>query len=213
MPGNVPVTGDIIQVRVTCSEGNQISQNVLHYLLTVTGGGGMTQLQIATAFQNVVSPTYRQMMPATAFFEGVRVQNLSPPMAVAAETNLHNAGTATGNGMPRQASALIRTHTEFAGKKNRGRVYVGLLSSVFLDPGGILNGAGFALVSNLATLIGPTVPLAFGGQTVNLALGVRHPNLPAPPGTPSLTLVSSVEPTAFLATQRRRGDFGRTNVP
>ena len=113
MPGNVPVLNDIVQIRVTCSEGNQISQNVLHYLVGGVTGGGLTQLQMATAFQNVVSPSYRQLMPVTAFFEGVSVQNLSPPMAVAASTNLTRPCTRNSSTITSCITMVLRRKERF----------------------------------------------------------------------------------------------------
>ena len=213
MPGTTPGLGDVIQARVGCVEGTQLSLNVLHYRVTNLVGLGLSCVQLATQLVARFGPLYRPWMPITAFFESVSVQNVSPPASVAFEVGAHQAGTAIGNGMARQVSGLISHTTQAAGRDQRGRSYIGLGSSTWMDPGGILSGGGFATLAAVAAGLGPTFNLTFGGATTSLQLVIRHPNNPGPPPLVSATDVFQVTASAFLATQRRRGDFGRPNLP
>jgi hypothetical protein len=144
----------------------------------------------------------------------VTFQNLTPPMTVAFRQTAASSGTAIGNLTPRQVSCLIGTQTAIAGRANRGRVYIPFPSDTFVSAAGELTGAGFAILVNIASALGPAVTLTFGGATTNMALTVRHPDVAVPvPHTPSTTDVVSMVPAALLATQRRRGDYGRSNRP
>lgn len=213
MPGTTPMVGDFLQVRVNCSAGAQLSQNVLHYTVNSVNGGGLTLQQLATTIASSVGPLYRAWMATTATFDGLTVQNLTPPSTdPATSTGSTGAGTATGNLAPRQASGLIRFITGFGGRGNRGRAYIGLIAGSFIDTTGELTGGGAAVLLNVANGLGPLIAPTVGAVTTVLRLMVRHPDVIGPPRTPTGTPVTSVLATALIATQRRRGDFGATNL-
>ncbi len=212
MPGNTPQIGDILQIRVNCHAGQQLSQNVLHYRVRSVGGGGLTLLQIATTFRDRVSVTYRVWMPIAATFQGVTVQNLTPPRTDPVVGFSNAAGTSAGDLLPKQVSGLIRLVTGLGGRANRGRVYPGLMSSSYADASGELNGGGLASLQNIADALGPAFVLSVLTVTTELLLLVRHPDLALPaPHTPTGTEVVSVGAQSGIATQRRRGDYGRPN--
>jgi hypothetical protein len=211
MAGIVPIVGDFLQIRVNCQAASQLSQNVLHYRVASTGGGGHTLQQLADGFRAQIDNQYRAWMPATATFNGCTVQNLSPPrtnpfQSVAAAA----AGTSAGDLAPRQASGLISTRTALGGRANHGRIYVGFLSSTFVDADGELDAGGLAVLVGVAGALGPTVTITTGPLSDQLQLVVRHPDAGAPP-TPQGTDIVAIQAQLLIATQRRRGDYGRQN--
>lgn len=212
MPGTTPQIGDILQIRVNCHAGQQLSQNVLHYKVRSTGGGGLTLLGIATSFRDRVSVTYRVWMPIAATFQGCTVQNMTPPKTDPVVGFSAAAGTSAGDLLPKQVSGLIRLTTGLGGRPNRGRVYPGLMSSSYADASGELNGGGLASLQNLADAIGPAFVLNILTVTTELVLLVRHPDVDVPVAhTPVGTEVIACGAQSGIATQRRRGDYGRPN--
>lgn len=212
MPGTTPIVGDFLQVRVDCQANDQLSQNVLHYAVTATGGGGLSLQFIANVFGATLAAAYRNWLPGAASFSQITVQNLSPPQTnPATSAAVGGAGLVLGNLQPRQASGLLRFHTDLGGRANRGRAYIGFIAGSSVDVNGELNGAGTALLVAVGNAIGPFPNIILGGASTSLRLQIRHPNLPGPPPTPTGTPVNSIQATALIATQRRRGDFGASN--
>jgi len=213
MPGTTPIVGDLLQIRVSCRAAEQLSLNVLHYAVEAVVGGGLTLLQLADTFSTSVSGQYRNWMPVSAAYEGVTVQNVTPPITDPRESALGaGAGTSPGKLLPRQASGLISTLTGFGGRPNRGRVYVGLLVDSLTDANGNLLGAGTAQLQTLADALGPLKVLTVGGTSTSLRLTVRHPNTLPPVVQPQFTPVTALVAQGKIATQRRRGDYGSPNV-
>jgi hypothetical protein len=211
MPGVTPIVNDILQNRVDCRAGNQLSQNVLHYRVIGVVGGGLSLQQMATQAVAALGTVYRPWMPILAVFDQVSFQNLMPPATVPFVTGSGLAGTAIGNLVPKQVSGLIHSSTGLAGRSQRGRNYIGFLSDTFTTGAGELSGAGFALLTNIAAAIGPFVTYTLGALSTTLQLIVRHPDLLGPPILPNGTNCISYSAESGLATQRRRGDFGRSN--
>jgi len=211
MPGTIPTVGDFIQVRANCRAASQLSQNVLHYRVTLVVAGGLSCQQLADRIFSTWDGVYRPWMPITAQWNSVSVQNITPP-----KTNTFNstaaalAGTAIGDLVPRQASGLIGTRTELGGRANHGRVYVGFITSSHINADGELTGVGTAALQNIADQLGPTPTFTVGGVSTSLRLVVRHPDAGAPL-TPQGTDVIGLGARSAVATQRRRGDFGRPN--
>jgi hypothetical protein len=214
MPGTTPIVNDLLEIRTECFHVDQASINVLHYVVTATAGGGLTVTQIAAAFDGRVGLPYQAWFPAAVFFEKVSCKNLSPPATLAAEFVAHAPGTAVGGVEPGQVSGLITKKTGLAGVRQRGRIYVGFVSTNSVDTAGNLTGGGLAVLTSIRDAIGPNITLVNGAATVTLALAIVHgPDKNGNPPPTQLTLVTTLTPSAFLATQRRRGNYGRRNLP
>ncbi len=212
MAGATPIPGDIVQMRVQCSANFQISLNVLHYQVLGVVGGGITLSQMATAMVAILAPVYRPLMPITAQMDHIEFKNLMFPETVAYRAVANLAGTALGDLVPTQVSCLIGWQTALAGRANRGRNYIGLISETFTDTNGQFDGAGFALLTNIAAALGPNIFPTAAGASTNCKLVVRHANLPGPPPVPIGTQVVAAVPSTRFATQRRRGDYGARNL-
>lgn len=213
MPGLLPVPGDFLEARVLCQAANQLSENVLHYRVVSTAvAGGLSLQDIATGLGLRLVAPYRAWMPVTASFNAVFVQNLTAPRTNPLESiGAFGAGTALGVLVPRQASALIKKETSLGGHANRGRMYIGFIASSSITPASELDGGGLALLVGIAEAVGPLIVLLIGASGVTLQLVVRHPDLPGPPRVPQGVDVSSLQPQILIATQKRRGDYGKGN--
>lgn len=212
MPGTTPVVNDLLQLRVNCQAASQLSQNVTHWVVTSTVGGGMSLGQLADAMFIHFRDVYKAWMPVTAFYNGVSLQNVTPPRTDPFEgAGAAGAGGAIGNLEPRQASGLIRTLTGLGGRANRGRIYIGFLASSSVDASGELDAGGFALITGIANAYGPSITYTLGPLQTQVQLTVRHPDTLPPARVPVFTQVTSIQPQLLIATQRRRGDYGRQN--
>lgn len=213
MPGLNPVIGDFIEARVHCNAAFQLSLNVLHYELTAQIGGPLTLQQMCTAFSTAIGPAFRAWMPAAATYSFVSFQNLTPPKSVTVQSAVGSGpGTAAGNLVPRQVSGLARYRTDFAGRSQRGRNYIGFPTDGNITADGELSAAGIAALLAVIASYGRVVNLTVGVITTSMILAIRHKDIPGPPPVPSWTQVTATAAGVLLATQRRRGDYGRPNI-
>jgi len=213
VPGLNPIIGDFIEARVHCNSDFQLSLNVLHYELTAQIGGALTLGQMCTAFSAAIAPALKAWMPAAATYSFMTLQNLSPPKSVAVLSSVGSGvGTAAGNLVPRQVSGLARYRTDFAGRSNLGRSYIGFVADSSITPNGELTAGGITLLQAVMASYGRILNLTQGAVTTSMILSIRHPDNPGPPPTPRWTQVTATAASVLLATQRRRGDYGRPNI-
>lgn len=212
MPGLTPALNDILQLRVESRMGNQISLNVLHYRVILVAPAPQTLQQLVTGMATKMQAAYANWMPTTATIDQFILQNMTPPVSVAAVQSVVLPGAGGTNGVPRQVSGLISSTTNFAGRNQRGRTYVGFPSAAWIDANGELTGAGLAKLVSVRDAIGPAMNIINGANVTGMELVIRHPNNPGPPETTSATTVVQMLASTGLATQKRRGDFGRINV-
>jgi len=215
MPGVRPVPDDILEVRTVCSNADQISLNVYHYRVTFVAGPspGCTLTQIAAALSNIFAPGYQLIMPPSCAYRGTGVKNLSPPPTQeAVSTAGAGPGVAAGTEIPQQVSYLVNFKTDFSGRGYRGRVYPGFVSSNFVNTSGNMNAAGLTAIQLMAATITGNFTVTGGGDSTTIQLVVlrRQANhLPLP--FPTTADVTTITARNAFATQRRRGDYGRTN--
>jgi len=214
MPGLNPAVGDLLQVRVYCQANNQVSLNVLHYVVVGVGGVGLDLNTYAAQISTIYAALYKVWMPPTADYAGVTVQNLTFPTSIAVTDRASAGPGTTGTELtPRQVSGLIHWTTTLAGRANRGRSYIGFPSSTFLTATGELSVAGGTALANVQAAIGPIKNVLVGGDSLSTRLAIRPPRIPGPPPVEQYTTVSTGLASNLLATQRRRGDYGRSNLP
>jgi len=214
MPGLLPAVNDALECRIFCQAQAQASLNVLHYVVVGTGGAGLTLAQAAAPMALTFGALYKVWMPPTADFSGITLQNLTFPMSSSVvDTASAGPGTTGTELAPRQVSGLIHLRSELAGPRHRGRKYVGFMSSTYLTATGELSVAGGTALGNVGATFGPIKNTLVGADSLAMRLIVRHPRLAGPPPVEQFTVVTQVLGSNLLATQKRRGDYGRTNVP
>jgi len=174
----------------------------------VSSGPGVspTDEDLVTAFTNVVKGLYLPLMGANATFVGCTLQKMTPVKKDTVAWSNLGAGSAAGDLLPRETAGLISFRTGFAGRKNRGRMYVPFPPESWNDANGH--------------------PVA-GYVTAAEALRdfVVSPPAFSPAGTATITLDSIIIPSdqaqgrpiesgtvhTRWASMRTRGDFAAAN--
>lgn len=199
----VPTAGDSIDVSVFCRLDDQVSVNVLQYVITGIGGAVSGQ-QAADAFDARLNDTWRLWLCDDASYEGVKVLrtngvNIPPPVFSSANAG----GGAAGGALPRQLCGLGRKFTDFAGPKGRGRLYAPFpgdanRAGMVLSAGGLT-----ALGSIMADAYGVDGLITVGALSLEARIGIRAGSVGR--------RVTAVDISAEFASQLRRGAFGRKN--
>lgn len=215
MPGLLPIIGDVLQIRYCCYSEEQIALNVLHYRVNSVAGVGSPLTDIATFFDITMAAAYKELMGPFSKYRGVGVTNLTPPATVeVSTTGLDGVGTMTGADLPTQVSYLVSLKTAKRGRGFRGRIYPGFPPSGYIGSDGQMNAEGIAAIEAWFGALPFTATVSSaGGNTATLGLGIYRrianglPLIP-PAFEPAIAGVWKEK----WATQRRRGQFGRTNV-
>lgn len=106
-------------------------------------------------------------------------------------------GRATSQSPTPQVTYLVQKNTGLSGRRNRGRMYLPAANEANIEQGGQLNGTEFALLNTTANELLTACESAGGNNLDGMVL--LHSQAPSTP-----TPVISVEPSLFVATQRRR---------
>jgi len=209
MPTSV-VNGDYAEVRYCCYTPTQISLNICHYRLDITAGT-WTDQEVVSAMTLIVANIYKSNMPNEASFRGVglRLQVLPVPTEVF-DVSQDGAGTAAGDLSATQVSGLITKRTARAGRKYRGRLYVGFPSALDIDSNGVPTPAYVAGIQTLGNTLGPVMALVNGANTMEAVMRVRSTLVP---GAPTYEPVVALTSRNRFGTQRSRGAYGAPNIP
>lgn len=203
------VMNDILAIRIVTWEptDSQLGINVWHGLVaSVTGT--ITQTQIATAIDGAVAAPYKAWMGSPATYRGVGVTKIFPLPRVLEESVNGNNGAGTGGAKlcTQQTAGLNSYHTGLAGRRFRGRMYLAFPSDTFATNDGNITGGGVTAIGNIAAALAFGVTVTSGPNTANIAYGlwgrVTH----------VFTGWNTVTSQNKFATQRRRGQYGRTNL-
>ena len=200
--------GQVLQVRHVVMLNNQVGQIIRNYRVNAVTLVAPNDLDAAAWLDGIAAPLIKALCTSGATYRGTGVQIIQPLPRLQEVHSTANQGpcVVAGGPLPTQTSGIISLYTNLAGRSGRGRVYVPFPSTNNLDANGhpdILYGPP---LSNLAAYLiaGQTVPTL--GGSANLVPVIYHRSTG---GTTDLTM--SVIHNKW-ATQRRRGDYGRTNV-
>lgn len=201
---------DVYKVRVVCNTAvstSQIGVNVRYFLTTAEAGISQTPLQIAQFFDGIMAPLYKAYLVDTAGYRGVGVQKIRPsPPAVETSTSANTGpGLIANPPVPTQVAGLITWQTGFAGPAQRGRTYLPFSSVQSVTSAGQWTAAQVTRFQAIATAWQTTRVIAAGGNSITLVAVLWHR------ATATTTQITNNRVLAFTATQRRRGDYGRTN--
>jgi hypothetical protein len=205
------VTDDVVEARAFVSDPQQLSINVLHYLCTAHTAVGITLAEFALKFSIQIENEYKNIIPIPVTFYGVGARSMrsSPRSIEVFDGTDRGPGLLGTTVMAKQVCGLIRKRTDLAGPGGRGHVYVpfpatgvtggdGRPQAIYLTP---LNALAVALQQTL-------IMTGAGGSATMVPCLYRR--TPTPLGT--ATIVTEMDGIPLWATQRRRGDFGRTNA-
>jgi len=213
------LAGDILQVVHACYSPlhSQLGLNTIYY--EVVSPGPSTYENLPSKLYTRAASAYRAWLATGANYVGVSVTRVSPlprygPNYFVSVTN----GTA-GNALPLQLTGLIRwSDSGLVGPpplaSHKGRSYVPFPAIGSMDAASQkFNPAGQAKLWAVAGVIGRSVVRADG---TNLAMVQRRTKKAPVPTDPRVlagySRVANVAVPISIATQRRRGDFGKLNA-
>jgi len=203
--------GDVWEMTATWNLQNQDCTNVLHLVATANVTGGATNQEITDALDAFFFNESSTWNPDAALYRGSHLicrYGTDIGEVRFATANIGSPGVITSSSelMPKQCAALITKRHAKAVKGNRGRMYCGFLTESTVV-NGRLSGVTIGLFSNMRDWIanGDTI-IGVGGSTAIRFVIANNANLPA------IKLIDSCVVSPDIATQRRRGDFGRQNT-
>lgn len=208
---------DIIEAKFFCMTSDQLGLSVCHFNVGPVVVGNVPPQAIADRLANYSAVLFQNLMPASAQFYGTGVKDISqtPPPVSTFSAMGRGAGLQPGILLPTQTSGLITWRTPFAGRKYRGRMYVPF-PWVAADAGAndLPSIAYMFNLNALATALTTPIVVSSGPNNLTLNLAVYHRPKVGPPAVPqSADNVTSYTTLQLWATQRRRGDHGRKNLP
>jgi hypothetical protein len=203
-----PVVNDILRVVAWTQQGPQAGLNVTGWKVTAVAGAALyapAAIALATLHQNVYVP----MQTSAAEFQGILLTVVSPVLSV---TTLGPVtaipGTAGTTPMSAQSSAIISKSTGLGGRKNRGRIYIPFLDESDSTDAYTITAGALTRLQAIATFFStPHTIAAGGGNTITVVPILLNRTAPA-----TSLLLAACTAKNQIATQRRRGAFGRPNV-
>jgi len=210
--------GDIFRLRVFCSDPNltQIGVNTTYWQVTSASGLGATYAQTADAFDFALSVEYRAYLSSESTYRGVSVQQVEPgPLSLQVFNNdSFGVGTNGAAVLPGQDSPVVSWATTLAGPRFRGRIFLPFPSANAINATGRLTALAISLYASLGTAYVTPVVAGVGPNTSTLRLCLRSEVIPhTVPKVYIYPLVVTGSASAKMGTQRKRGDYGRLNLP
>lgn len=210
------VANDVLLIKATCYDAvsTQIGLNVTHWRVTAPAGN-ITDDDVAVATDTEWEVPYKAFMSQLSQWRGSEVQLIRGVNRFAPVISAAKAGNGTGGltQLPTQTTGLIKFHTATSllgstGKRYsvRGRIYPPFPATTFANAEGRMNAAGLLAVGDIAATYLPTKNVNVAGRTATLILMIETSD--------ALTQFADVTaniPIQAFATQRRRGELGRTN--
>jgi hypothetical protein len=200
-------SGDVIRGSAITDIAGQTANTGWFYAVTAVGGSPATDQDFCNALDTAVAALFKAWLPSEVRYSGIiaGIVARSPnPVGVQQTTNA-GVGTAAVEPLPKQCAGITSWYTATAGRRFRGRTYWPFPSSAWNDVNGELSGAGKTAADNIASAVQGLTSISSGGRTATIALGIYH-------RLTKLTTPVTVRLTrGTIATQRRRGDFGRLN--
>lgn len=207
-------TGDHLIVQVLIWDPPMSQVAVLNRYWTVATEvipGPVTFADVALTLDSLLSALYKPLIYNSAIYQGCRVRRVYPANVDGWGTSIAGVGTGTGGtvALPTQATGLARLFTDFIGATNEGRQYIPFPSVTSNETTGKPNAQYITDAKALAAqLVAPVTAAPGGGGTFDLLPILWRPRAPA-----GFTLLKTSTASGSWATQKRRGAYGRLNIP
>lgn len=208
------LVGSIYKHRTYCFSGNQVGINTRYFSVAAGTGPNLSEAAFIVVLDGILAPLYKLALTNLAQYVGSNIQNITGaipyPAAVGTSANSGN-GTAGTLPVPSQVSGLISIRTGLTGRSYRGRQYIPFpdsSESTGTTPP-VYTGAYQTRLLNIAAQTVGTTTVTSGASSYQIQWGLVHQKPVAIAGsfTPSTTALVGIS----WATQKRRGDYGRTN--
>lgn len=220
---SILTAGVICEETIFCLLDAQLGVMRRHWITSTIVGGTVTDFDVAQARDNAIATALKPCLATAAEFRGISWQQRWRPVGgfipLLRQFGIGGQGVGTGaagDPLPKQVSGVISLRTEAAGPKYRGRMYVPFPSEGANDADQKPSAAYVALLDTLGALWVGTETIVVGADSVDITPILWHQNDPVPPATtpiqPSYNIIEAATGKLYWGTQRRRGDYGATNV-
>lgn len=194
-------------VTFICKLDEQVAYLRRHWTVSAIVGATGTMENLALALSAAVAPSYKGLMVNGASYRGTFVQRVSgsaPFELPVTSISGQGVGTAGATALPKQACGLISFYGASIGRRFMGRQYTPFPATADDTGSGIPTAGYVTKLDTLAATLISTVEVPGVGDTTLVPV-LWHEDL----GNASQIFISRQR--LRWATQRKRGDYGRTN--
>jgi hypothetical protein len=206
--------GNLYRHRTFCYSGDQVGINVRYFVVAAVVGTPQNEINLIQVMDLALSARYIPALWNVAEYVGSDIQNITaaPPYAIQVGTSANQA-VGTGGALPQasQVSGIFTTRSALTGRANRGRSYIPFpsASAATLTTPPEMTVAYQGLLLAIASQVTGATTAVVGAGTYTLQWVLcKNPQASIPKTTVNLDTIFVGE---SFATQKRRGDFGRTN--
>lgn len=211
---NLIFADDVLEARYYTyhEETRQIGINTVHYKVAEITADPSIQNTV-DELSVLVSDHFKALMPAGARYSGCTLRRVDPGPASPSAVSRSGAGPGdhAGNMIPNQVSAICRLYTSEASRHGRGRIYLPFLPTTGVLATGEVDPVFQALVETEMAAVIPPDPATIVVADVGGPTWEGYPIVWAPTTTGTFRVESLFCPPR-LATQKRRGDYGKMNI-
>jgi hypothetical protein len=202
--------GDVYRCVLVTRNATQEGITTHYFIVLTSSAPGILQADVAKGIDSTLNAAMKALMYNGATYDGASAQKVVPPLGLLPSIWAASAGpgTAGATALPTQTAGVITWQSVFAGRGNRGRSYIPFPASAD-DTGDGTPTAGYVtrlLAYKTALLAGFTVTDGLATETLGPIVWHKKTGLPGP-------TIFSARANARWGTQRRRGGYGRVNVP
>ena len=205
-------TGIEVDLVWNLASGKQV-RNILHGI--VAGGFSATTAIAQAVYASIIASgswtAWAALLHSTCSFQGVNLRDIrTANMPLVSSTGASTPGTGAGVALPPGVALVITERTLFAGRGNRGRVYLpGLDSTALTAATGAATGAANTAATNFMNQV--STSLTASGITLALAnparqqyTGPKSQTLHLARSAAMVAVTSMVARQTALTSQRRR---------
>jgi hypothetical protein len=201
--------GDVYEIKFQMQESLQLGMNVRHYRVVTSTPPEPPLDAIAAQLGGIFAPLYLLLLSSEADYVLTSARRIFPlPLTIEGVSNAGaGAGAIAGDLLPKQVAGIITLRSALAGRRNRGRAYIPFPSET----------SNTATATPVAAYIAALAILGVAytaDRTITVGAGsiVLRPVIWRRASSSSVDITSSLARSVW-ATQRRRGDYGRPNLP
>ena len=186
---------------------SQASLNVYYGRCTAFTGVGCTDQEFVDAVSPLLAALYKPTIDDTTTYLRTTVRIIGGAIVLPTRVSAIGSGLGTAQNpyLPTQVSALATFRTDYGGPAGRGRKYYGFVPATFQVAADQISVPSQVLYQAIANWFLIPVNVAGAGGTALVAWGLRDKA-----GAHFYPYVSA-QASPYLATQRRRGAYGRRN--
>lgn len=200
---------DMYAVVAQSTIGVQTAVNTWHYRIVSESAPGLTATGLAARWIVLFAAAYKAILCSAATYRGLTVQKVSgalPLFLPTPDVTAAGVGGVAGDALPTQSCGVVTWQSVLSGRRNRGRSYIPFPSETSNNATGQPTAAYITLMKTFADLNDAGWTVTLGAETYNMQLAIwRVARVVGP------DLINN-RCNVRWGTQRRRGDYGASNV-